>query len=117
MFRAALERLRGSVPGTVAVSLIDLDGIPIDSALEADFPLDIWNAEFATFARTLRLSLSELDPGPIEQVALFTGKYVALLSAVTSDYYILMVMSRGGSYGRARFELMKARFHLRDELS
>jgi hypothetical protein len=35
---------------------------------------------------------------------------------VTPEYFILLVMKPDGNYGRARFELAKAKLALRDEL-
>jgi hypothetical protein len=39
-----------------------------------------------------------------------------LLSAVTPEYFLLLVMRPDGNYGRARHELSKAKYALRDEL-
>jgi hypothetical protein len=41
---------------------------------------------------------------------------VTFLSAVTPEYFELLVMRPDGNYGRARFELDKAKHALRDEL-
>jgi hypothetical protein len=45
-----------------------------------------------------------------------TEKFVTFLSEVTPEYYILLVLKPDGNYGRARFELSKAKYLLRDEL-
>jgi hypothetical protein len=45
-----------------------------------------------------------------------TEHYITFLSEVTSEYYILLVLQPDGNYGRARFELSKAKHLLRDEL-
>jgi predicted regulator of Ras-like GTPase activity (Roadblock/LC7/MglB family) len=51
------------------------------------------------------------------QFSLTTEKYITFLSAVTPEYFILMVMRPDGNYGRARFELARAKVALRDELT
>lgn len=116
MFKQVLEGIRDRVEGTIAVSLIGLDGIAIDSVQTDSVPLDIMGAEFGGFIKSVRLSNTELDTGDVLQFSLVTEKYVTFLSAVTPEYYVLLVMRPDGNYGRARFELAKAKFALRDEL-
>ena len=117
MFRQILAGIRERVDGALAVSLIGLDGIAIAAVNEQHVPLDVLGAEFGGFIRSIRLSNTELNTGEILQFSLVTEKYVTFLSAVTPDYFILLVMVPEGNYGRARFELARAKHALQDELS
>lgn len=117
MFKNVLEELKKNVEGTVAVSLIGLDGIAIETVKNADFPLDGMGAELSSFLKTLQTARTDLDTGDLEQFALTTAKYVTFLSRVIADYFILMILTRDGNYGRARFELRRARRALQNELS
>lgn len=116
MFKQVLSGIRDRVHGTLAVSLIGLDGIAIDTINEAKVPLDVLGAEFGGFVKSIRVSNTELNAGEVLQFALVTEKYVTFLSEVTPEYYILLVMKPDGNYGRARFELSRAKYLLRDEL-
>ncbi|HUP66491.1 MAG TPA: hypothetical protein VM557_14565 [Thermoanaerobaculia bacterium] len=116
-FREILEEIRKNVDGAKAVSLMGLDGIAIDSVNPENVPLDNFHAEFSAFLKGLRVANAELDAGEIQQFSVVTDRYITFLSAITSDYYMLVIMSAGGNYGRARFELWKAKFKLQDELS
>lgn len=116
MFKTALRRIRDNVDGTLAVSLMALDGIAIESINDSAVPLDIIGAEFGGFVKSIRVSNTDLDTGDVLQFSLVTEKYVTFLSSVTPDYYILLVLRPDGNYGRARFELAKAKHALRDEL-
>ena len=117
MFRKALSEIRDRVDGTLAVSLIGLDGIAIESINDYDVPLDVLGAEFGGFIKSIRVSNTELNTGEVTQFSLVTEKYVTFLSAVTPEYFILLVMKPDGNYGRARFELARAKNALRDELT
>lgn len=117
VFREVLENIQRKVEGLVGISLIGLDGIAIDSLKSGDVPLDSMGAEFGGFLKSIRVSNTELHTGDVEQFSLTTDKFVTFLSAITTEYFILMVLSRGGNYGRARFELQKAKFALKDELT
>lgn len=117
MFRDVLAGVKETVDGTLAISLIGLDGIAVATINEARVPLDVLAAEFGGFIRSIRLSNTELNTGEVMQFSLTTEKYITFLSAVTPEYFILLVMKPDGNYGRARFELARAKVALRDELT
>ena len=115
MFREVLTGIKERVDGALAVSLIGLDGIAIESINDERVPLDVFGAEFGGFVKSVRPN-AELNTGEVLQFSLVTEKYITFLSAVTSEYFVLLVMRPDGNYGRARFELAKAKHLLRDEL-
>ena len=116
MFKDVLRSIGDHVDGTLAVSLIGLDGIAVETVSYDSVPLDAMGAEFGGFVKSVRLSNTDLDTGDVLQFALVTEKYITFLSAVTPEYYVLLVLRPDGNYGRARFELAKAKHLLRDEL-
>lgn len=116
MFKDVLAGLRERVDGAIAVSLIGLDGIAVDTINEQKVPLEILGAEFGSFVKSIRSANTELNTGDVLQFSLVTEKYITFLSEVTPEYYILLVLRPDGNYGRARFELAKAKHLLRDEL-
>jgi len=116
MFREVLGSLADRVEGTLAVSLIGLDGIAIETVNRGAEQLEAMGAEFGGFIKSVRVTNTELDTGEVLQFSLVTEKYIAFLSAVTSEYYVLLVLRPDGNYGRARYELARAKHLLRDEL-
>jgi predicted regulator of Ras-like GTPase activity (Roadblock/LC7/MglB family) len=116
VFKQILQDICDKVEGAVAVSLIGLDGIAIESIKSNGVPLDVLGAEFGGFIKSIRPN-AELNTGEVLQFALVAEKYITFLSAVTQEYFVLLVMRPDGNYGRARFELARAKHLLRDELS
>jgi predicted regulator of Ras-like GTPase activity (Roadblock/LC7/MglB family) len=116
VFKRVLAALLGRVEGAMAASLIGLDGIAVETINDHDVPLEILGAEFGGFIKSIRHANTELNTGEVLQFSLVTEKYITFLSEVTPDYYILLVLQPDGNYGRARFELSKAKYLLRDEL-
>ena len=114
-FKQVLSGIHDRVEGTLAVSLIGLDGIAIDSLNPGRVPLDVIGAEFGGFVKSIRPN-AELDTGEVLQFSLVTERYITFLSAITPEYFVLLVLRPDGNYGRARFELSKAKNLLRDEL-
>jgi predicted regulator of Ras-like GTPase activity (Roadblock/LC7/MglB family) len=116
VFKDVLRSVADHVDGTLAVSLIGLDGIAVETVSYDSVPLEAMGAEFGGFIKSVRVTNTELDTGEVLQFSLVTEKYIAFLSAVTSEYYVLLVLRPDGNYGRARFELARAKHLLRDEL-
>jgi predicted regulator of Ras-like GTPase activity (Roadblock/LC7/MglB family) len=116
VFKDVLRSIAEHVEGTLAVSLIGLDGIAVETVSYDSVPLEAMGAEFGGFIKSVRVTSTELDTGDVLQFSLVTEKYIAFLSAVTSEYYVLLVLRPDGNYGRARFELARAKHLLRDEL-
>lgn len=116
MFRDVLRGIRDRVDGALAISLIGLDGIAIETINDNGVPLDVLGAEFGGFIKSIRVSNTELNTGEVLQFALVTEKYITFLSQITPEYFVLLVLSPDGNYGRARHELAKAKLLLRDEL-
>ncbi len=116
MFKDVLSGLLQRVDGSLAASLIGLDGIAVETVNGSGVPLDVLGAEFGGFVKSIRHADTELDTGAVLQFALVTERYITFLSEVTNEYYILLVLQPDGNYGRARFELSKAKHLLRDEL-
>ncbi|MHB0969277.1 MAG: roadblock/LC7 domain-containing protein [Thermoanaerobaculia bacterium] len=116
MFKELLEGMARRVEGTLAVSIIGLDGIAVASVGDESLPLEPLGAEVGAFVKSLRSANTDLNTGDVQQFSMVTDKYITFLSGVTSDYFVLMVLSRDGNYGRARFELLKAKHVLKDEL-
>ncbi len=113
-FRDVLNQIRNRVDGTLAVSLIGLDGISVESISDSGVELEAMGAEFGGLIKGL--SKKELDTGEVLQFSLVTERFVVIVSAITPEYYMLLVMKPDGNYGRARFELARAKELLREEL-
>ena len=115
MFKDVLRNIAEHVEGTLAVSLIGLDGIAIESVNDQKVPLDVLGAEFGGFIKSIRPN-AELNTGEVLQFSLVTEKYITFLSAITPEYFVLLVLKPDGNYGRARFELARVKESLRAEL-
>lgn len=116
MFKKVLTQLCERVEGAIAATLISLDGIPIETVGEGQVPLDVLGAEFGSFVKAIQHTNTEINTGEVRQFSLVTERYITFLSEVTAEYYILFVLHPDGNYGRARYELARAKQALRDEL-
>ncbi|HEX4955867.1 MAG TPA: roadblock/LC7 domain-containing protein [Thermoanaerobaculia bacterium] len=112
-----LGRLQQRLPGMQALSLVDKDGIPVESvSMSPDLDLESLTAELIVQLQAMEHSLAELKPGQLDHLAVTTEDRILMVSCVTTGYYLLLVLTATANRGRARFELRRARLLLEDEL-
>jgi predicted regulator of Ras-like GTPase activity (Roadblock/LC7/MglB family) len=117
VFQDTLRRIAERVEGTQAVSLVGVDGIPIDSYCAVEgVSVESFAAELGAFVKAAQGPHTSFDSSAIQQLSLVTGTSIAILSRVTDEYYLLLLLTREGSFGRGRFELAKAALALEKEL-
>lgn len=118
MFLEALKRISQRIEGAIALSLVAKDGMPVETFNpNPDLDLDVLAAEMISQARSISSNHRELDVGDVQQLSVSTDRLTLMVSSVASDYYLLLVLGPEGNYGKARFELRRARLLLEGELS
>lgn len=118
MFRDHLSRISGRIDGAIALSLVARDGIPVESvSSDPGLDLEVLAAELVAQARSISENHRELEAGDVQHLAVATERMTVMVSSVAADYYLLLVLGPEGNYGRARFELRRARLLLERELS
>lgn len=117
MFLERLNAISDRIDGTIALSLVDGDGIPVESvSSDPDVDLETMAAELVAVVRAISDDQRELAVGEVKEFAVTTDQVTLLLTWMVEGYYLLLVMGHQGSYGRARFELRRARLSLQDDL-
>jgi predicted regulator of Ras-like GTPase activity (Roadblock/LC7/MglB family) len=118
MFREQLNRISERIDGVLALSLVARDGIAVESVnRDPAIDLEALAAEMVSQARAISDNHRELEAGEVQQLSVTTDRVTLMVSAVTPDYYLLLVLGPAGNYGRARFELRRARLLLEKDLS
>lgn len=118
MFLEILTRISNRIEGAMALSLVAKDGMPVEKLnSNPDLDLDVLAAEMIGQVRSISSNHRELDVGDVQQLSVSTDRLTLMVSSVASDYYLLLVLGPEGNYGKARFELRRARLLLEGELS
>jgi predicted regulator of Ras-like GTPase activity (Roadblock/LC7/MglB family) len=118
MFLERLNTISNRIDGALALSLVARDGMRVESvSSDPSLDLEILAAELVAQARSISDNHRELEVGEVQQLAVTTDRLTLMVSSVAKDYYLLLVLGPGGSYGRARFELRRARLLLEEDLS
>lgn len=117
MFLERLSELTGRIRGSIAVSLVAGDGIPIESvSASPDLDLETAAAEIVNLARSISHEQRELADGDLNQLTVATDGMTFVLSRLASGHWLLAALGPTASLGKARFELKRAELLFEDEL-
>ena len=115
-FREALRTISSRVPETQVLMIMGTDGIPIEKLVVRPDPnLEAVAAEYTTLLRASVSAADDTGLGDLQELWVVTEKLVAILVAITSDYFLFAALSPGAVAGRARFALRLAGLHLKRE--
>ena len=81
-----------------------------------DFDLEALAAELLTQVRAISDEQRDLAVGDVDQYSVSTDRFTILIGRLQAGYYLLLVLERTSSYGRARFEVRRARLLFEDDL-
>lgn len=117
MFLERLSRVANRIEGAGALVLVGRDGIPVEMVTVVDdLDLETLGAESLAHVQQINSDHEEFAVGTVRQLTLVTKRYALLVSQLVPEYYLLLVMKRGGCLGRARFELRRATLSFESEL-
>ena len=117
VFGSTLEDVARRVEGIRALAVVGRDGIPLESyGAAAETQLEPVAAEVTGILKHLANEESGLDTGGIRQFSIESSGSILILVSVTSEYYLVVLLSREGNFGRARFEARRAAASLEKEL-
>ena len=117
MFEDRLQHICSKIDGAIAATLVDKDGITVESHRDnGDIDLEALAAELLAQTSNIAREHRELNLGELRQLSVTTDRYTVLVSSLTGDYSLLLVLNSAGSYGRARFELRRALLHFESDL-
>lgn len=117
MFVERLRRIAERIGHVRALSLVAQDGIPVESvSSDGDLDLEALAAELITQVHGIAEDHRELSAGEVQHFAVTTADSTLMVSSVSDEYYLLLVLGAEGSYGKARFELRRARLLLEKDL-
>ncbi|MCS6873236.1 MAG: roadblock/LC7 domain-containing protein [Pyrinomonadaceae bacterium] len=119
MFKEILQEAMLRTEGCLGALVMGMDGIPVEevwSQVGKDLNLDIAVAEFSTIIKNVSRTNKEIGIGKLDEMTLSTESGIFVFRTVGSNYFLALVLSTEGNFGRARYELRRAELLLEKEL-
>ena len=107
-FRAQLEAVVEQVDGALGCTIMGFDGIAVEShQLPAADDLDLSGAwvEFANVLNQLKQTSSALRTGQVNELSINAERVIAVIRAVSSEYFLALALRPTGNLGKGRYLL------------
>jgi predicted regulator of Ras-like GTPase activity (Roadblock/LC7/MglB family) len=116
MFSEILKDIVERLKDVECILLMGLDGLSIEKIVTNEaINVDLLIAEFTGILRNTMQTCQEVGGGKLDEMMILSDKTVILMKAITSEYFLMMMIPEGGNLGRARFEMKKAKYILEKE--
>jgi predicted regulator of Ras-like GTPase activity (Roadblock/LC7/MglB family) len=115
-FGDTLKQVAARVPETQLLIVMGTDGIPIEKLVVHSAPnLDAVAAEYTSLLKSGVAVAGDTGLGQLKELSVVTEKMIALLVAITPEYFLFAGLAPGALMGRARFALRVAGIALERE--
>lgn len=115
-FNDRLRAVAAKIPDLMGASLIGSDGLMVDSVENTDpESLEPVAAELTSFLHRLRSTEFSANSEFPEQFVVSSSSRSVVMTAVTADYYLLLLVASRRSLGRACYEARRAAMDLEKE--
>ncbi|MEY2667586.1 MAG: hypothetical protein RJA59_224 [Pseudomonadota bacterium] len=106
-FREHLQEVCRGVDGAIACSLMGMDGIEVDSHVQAEAGVDVQSmmVEMTGILRTAREAALAHQAGGLAEFSVGTDKLLTVGRLVSPDYFMVVALQPEGNQGKARYLL------------
>ncbi|GAB7026249.1 roadblock/LC7 domain-containing protein [Geotalea toluenoxydans] len=108
-FKDILQTVVDSVEGAVGAVVMGYDGIAIDDFVKKENPFDLQllTAEYAAVLKEVKGTVEVLKSGLLQEVSINTELSIAIARVINEDFFVLLVITGGGNFGKGRFYLRR----------
>jgi predicted regulator of Ras-like GTPase activity (Roadblock/LC7/MglB family) len=115
-FAEPLQKVAARVPEMRVLMVMGTDGIPIERlAVRPQANMEAVAAEYTTLLRASVSAAADTGLGDLRELCVVTDQMIALLVAITPEYFLFAALAPGAITGRARFALRLAALELERE--
>jgi len=118
IFEEIAQKIVEEVFGAVGLAIMGRDGIPLTIYLKegAELDMETLGVEYANLLAQLSQALEKFGSGNLEEISLLTDRFLVVIRNITPDYFICLILSPDGNFGKARYLLRVNLPRLREEL-
>jgi predicted regulator of Ras-like GTPase activity (Roadblock/LC7/MglB family) len=105
VFAETLKKIVDNVDGGIAAVVMGLDGIPVETYIRQNDKLDVTTVgmEFSFIITQVRKAGESLQVGNLEELAVKAQRLVLVCRMLSPQYFVAVVMTPEGNFGKCRF--------------
>lgn len=118
MFKEVLQEAQNRTAGCLGVLIMGTDGIPVERVWQpeaAEMNLDVAVAEYTSLIRNARRSNREMGLGNLNEAVFSGDSETFIIRFIGKEYFVVMIISPEGNFGRGRYELRRVELLLEKE--
>lgn len=118
MFREVLQDILSRTEDCKGVLIMGFDGIAVEKVWQneaIDGNYDIVVAEYTSLIRSAKQKNNDTGIGKLDEMTISTENEIFILRLVSEDYFLAMILSAEGNFGRGRYQLRRAELLLENE--
>jgi predicted regulator of Ras-like GTPase activity (Roadblock/LC7/MglB family) len=117
VFRDTLRGITERIQGASTVAIVGIDGITVETyGIAQDISIEMVAAEMLAFLKSAQKPRTEIFSGQILELTVVGEGHRIVLSRISREYYLLLLLGGEGILGQGRYELAKAAAALEKEL-
>lgn len=120
MFRKVLHDILQRTDGCLGVLIMGFDGIPVEDVWREGMPdpdLEITVAECSSLVVAASRANRGGKLGRLREMTISGEKKAFIVRLMSKEYFIAMILTSEGSFGRGRYELARAGLILEQEFA
>ena len=117
-FKDILKSVVGECSGALGGVIMGYDGIAIEEYLADTGGLDVQTLfiEYASVLKEVKRTVGVLKTGELEEVSIISEKCSVVVRGVSDDFFVALVLSADGNFGKGRYLLKREAPKLREAL-
>ena len=117
-FKAILKTLVEQSSGALGGVIMGYDGIAIEEYLAGTSGLDVQTLaiEYASVLKEIKRTVGVLKTGELEEVSIISEQCSVIVRGVSDDFFVALVMTPEGNFGKGRYLLKREAPKLREAL-
>jgi predicted regulator of Ras-like GTPase activity (Roadblock/LC7/MglB family) len=105
VFTKHLKKVVDNVDGGVGGLIMGLDGIPVETYVRQEQKVDIntIGMEFSFILTQVKKAAEILEVGDLEEISIKAEQLTVVIRMLSEDYFLGVVISADGNFGKCRF--------------
>ncbi len=108
-FADILREMVNGTEGALGALVVGVDGIPVEEfAVTGDLDLQSMTVEYSTLLKEIEKGSQSAQLGSTKEVTVIADKAMVMLRRLNDEYFMVLIISPDGNFGKGRFLLRMA---------